>query len=256
MCATLINMFSADALFSARMCAKLHACGRVLGHGLYMAGSLSVHSIKACYADNGPWLDKPIGLIHHQGRSASPRASQSACMPCRQRRTSLIADQNFVRVYFWGWLPARVLTVRAHAVQARPCLLDTATGLTIIQRLEHSAALHGPMAIVARASVSLTISQCLEQSAALHGPMAIVARASPHTRRYDCSSMLKAVDRRSVYLLADMAHTSGLVATGRYDCSVKVVARRSACLLVGVARTSGLVAAGAPGCLCLAMLCT
>jgi glycine hydroxymethyltransferase len=54
----------------------------------------------------------------------------------------------------------------------------------------------------------------LEDSAALFRPKLIVAGASAYTRHYDYPRMRAIADRHGAWLLADMAHISGLVAAG------------------------------------------
>jgi glycine hydroxymethyltransferase len=54
----------------------------------------------------------------------------------------------------------------------------------------------------------------LEENAALFRPKLIVAGASAYTRHYDYERMRALADRHNAYLLADMAHISGLVAAG------------------------------------------
>ena len=78
------------------------------------------------------------------------------------------------------------------AVQTMPYRLDEATGLIDYQRLE--------------------------ENAALFRPKLIVAGASAYTRHYDYDRMRKLADRHNAYLLADMAHISGLVAAGAPGC--------------------------------------
>ncbi|KAK9838173.1 hypothetical protein WJX81_006582 [Elliptochloris bilobata] len=56
--------------------------------------------------------------------------------------------------------------------------------------------------------------QRLEENAALFRPKLIVAGASAYTRHYDYDRMRKLADRHNAFLLADMAHISGLVAAG------------------------------------------
>jgi glycine hydroxymethyltransferase len=54
----------------------------------------------------------------------------------------------------------------------------------------------------------------LERSAALFRPKLIVAGASAYTRHYDYPRMRAIADKSKAWLLADMAHISGLVAAG------------------------------------------
>lgn len=54
----------------------------------------------------------------------------------------------------------------------------------------------------------------LEETAALFRPKLIVAGASAYTRHYDYPRMRAIADNHKAYLLADMAHISGLVAAG------------------------------------------
>ena len=54
----------------------------------------------------------------------------------------------------------------------------------------------------------------MEKSAALFRPKLIVAGASAYTRHYDYPRMRAVADRHKAWLLADMAHISGLVAAG------------------------------------------
>ena len=54
----------------------------------------------------------------------------------------------------------------------------------------------------------------LEANAALYRPKLIVAGASAYTRHYDYPRMRAIADKHNAYLLADMAHISGLVAAG------------------------------------------
>jgi glycine hydroxymethyltransferase len=54
----------------------------------------------------------------------------------------------------------------------------------------------------------------LEANAKLYRPKLIVAGASAYTRHYDYPRMRQVADNHNAYLLADMAHISGLVAAG------------------------------------------
>lgn len=54
----------------------------------------------------------------------------------------------------------------------------------------------------------------LESTAALFRPKLIVAGASAYTRHYDYPRMRAIADKSKAWLLADMAHISGLVAAG------------------------------------------
>ena len=54
----------------------------------------------------------------------------------------------------------------------------------------------------------------LEENAALFRPKLIVAGASAYARHYDYPRMRAIADKHKAYLLADMAHISGLVAAG------------------------------------------
>eukprot|EP00741_Cyanophora_paradoxa_P009439 tig00000144_g9143.t1 len=54
----------------------------------------------------------------------------------------------------------------------------------------------------------------LEENAALFRPKLIVAGASAYPRNYDYPRMRKVADNSGAYLMADMAHISGLVAAG------------------------------------------
>lgn len=54
----------------------------------------------------------------------------------------------------------------------------------------------------------------LEENAALFRPKLIVAGASAYARHYDYPRMRAIADKSKAYLLADMAHISGLVAAG------------------------------------------
>lgn len=54
----------------------------------------------------------------------------------------------------------------------------------------------------------------LEETASLFRPKCIVAGASAYTRHYDYPRMRQIADRHGAWLLADMAHISGLVAAG------------------------------------------
>jgi hypothetical protein len=54
----------------------------------------------------------------------------------------------------------------------------------------------------------------LEETAALFRPKLIVAGASAYARHYDYPRMRAVADKHNAYLLADMAHISGLVAAG------------------------------------------
>ena len=54
----------------------------------------------------------------------------------------------------------------------------------------------------------------LEATAALFRPKMVVAGASAYTRHYDYPRMRKIADAHNAWLLADMAHISGLVAAG------------------------------------------
>lgn len=54
----------------------------------------------------------------------------------------------------------------------------------------------------------------LEESAALYRPKMIIAGASAYSRLYDYGRVREICDQHGAYMLADMAHISGLVATG------------------------------------------
>merc|ERR1711990_1009248 len=54
----------------------------------------------------------------------------------------------------------------------------------------------------------------LEENAAIFRPKLIIAGASAYTRHYDYPRMRKIADKENAWLLADMAHISGLVAAG------------------------------------------
>ncbi len=54
----------------------------------------------------------------------------------------------------------------------------------------------------------------LEETATLFRPKLIVAGASAYTRHYDYPRMRAIADKHKAFLLADMAHISGLVAAG------------------------------------------
>jgi glycine hydroxymethyltransferase len=54
----------------------------------------------------------------------------------------------------------------------------------------------------------------LDETAALFRPKLVVAGASAYTRHYDYPRMRKVADAHGAWLLADMAHISGLVAAG------------------------------------------
>jgi hypothetical protein len=59
----------------------------------------------------------------------------------------------------------------------------------------------------------------LEETAALFRPKLIVAGASAYTRHYDYPRMRAIADKHKAFLLADMAHISGLVAAGESTAS-------------------------------------
>ena len=59
----------------------------------------------------------------------------------------------------------------------------------------------------------------LEANAQLYRPKILVAGASAYARHYDYARMRKVADNHNAYLLADMAHISGLVAAGPYPSS-------------------------------------
>ena len=77
--------------------------------------------------------------------------------------------------------------------------------------------------------------QRLEENAALFRPKLIVAGASAYTRHYDYDRMRKLADRHNAYLLADMAHISGLVAAGASWCL------RSCCVRCDRSNKKGLI---------------
>lgn len=52
----------------------------------------------------------------------------------------------------------------------------------------------------------------LEENAVLYRPKIIIAGASAYSRLYDYSRIRKICDRVGAYLLADIAHISGLIA--------------------------------------------
>mmetsp|Transcript_27146 Transcript_27146/g.105686 ORF Transcript_27146/g.105686 Transcript_27146/m.105686 type:complete len:122 (+) Transcript_27146:726-1091(+) len=54
----------------------------------------------------------------------------------------------------------------------------------------------------------------LEETAKLFRPKLIIAGASAYSRHYDYARMRAIADQHNAYLLADMAHISGLVAAG------------------------------------------
>jgi glycine hydroxymethyltransferase len=54
----------------------------------------------------------------------------------------------------------------------------------------------------------------LEANALLYRPRILIAGASAYSRHYDYARMRKVADNHNAYLLADMAHISGLVAAG------------------------------------------
>jgi glycine hydroxymethyltransferase len=63
-------------------------------------------------------------------------------------------------------------------------------------------------------STGLIDYDMLEKTAALFRPKLIVAGASAYTRHYDYPRMRAIADKHKAWLLADMAHISGLVAAG------------------------------------------
>jgi len=63
-------------------------------------------------------------------------------------------------------------------------------------------------------STGLIDYDAMERSAALFRPKLLVAGASAYTRHYDYPRMRQVADRHKAWLLADMAHISGLVAAG------------------------------------------
>jgi glycine hydroxymethyltransferase len=63
-------------------------------------------------------------------------------------------------------------------------------------------------------STGLIDYDAMDKSAALFRPKLIVAGASAYTRHYDYPRMRAVADRHKAWLLADMAHISGLVAAG------------------------------------------
>ena len=65
----------------------------------------------------------------------------------------------------------------------------------------------------------------LEENAALFRPKLIVAGASAYTRHYDYPRMRAIADKHKAYLLADMAHISGLVAAGELPIAARKVFR-------------------------------
>ena len=54
----------------------------------------------------------------------------------------------------------------------------------------------------------------LEQNAALFRPKLIICGASAYPREWDYKRLRKVADENSAYLMADIAHISGLVASG------------------------------------------
>lgn len=80
----------------------------------------------------------------------------------------------------------------------------------------------------------------LEENAALFRPKLIVAGASAYTRHYDYPRMRAIADKHKAYLLADMAHISGLVAAGEPSSPVfsqndNAVAHPAILMLTGMA---------------------
>jgi glycine hydroxymethyltransferase len=63
-------------------------------------------------------------------------------------------------------------------------------------------------------STGLIDYDMMEKTAALFRPKLIVAGASAYTRHYDYPRMRAVADKSKAWLLADMAHISGLVAAG------------------------------------------
>lgn len=72
---------------------------------------------------------------------------------------------------------------------------------------------HPPSSRAAQ-STGLIDYDALERSADLFRPKLIVAGASAYPRHYDYARMREVADQHNAYLLADMAHISGLVAAG------------------------------------------
>ena len=79
-------------------------------------------------------------------------------------------------------------------VQSFPYRLDESTGLIDYDMLEHNAA--------------------------LYRPKIIIAGTSAYSRPIDYARMRKIADNHNAYLLADMAHISGLVAAGLFLLSL------------------------------------
>ncbi len=65
----------------------------------------------------------------------------------------------------------------------------------------------------------------LEENAALFRPKLIVAGASAYARHYDYPRMRAIADKHKAFLLADMAHISGLVAAGE-PCFLPLAMKR------------------------------
>ena len=63
-------------------------------------------------------------------------------------------------------------------------------------------------------STGLIDYDAMERTAALYRPKLIVAGASAYSQLYDYARMRAVADRHNAWLLADMAHISGLVAAG------------------------------------------
>ena len=63
-------------------------------------------------------------------------------------------------------------------------------------------------------STGLIDYEQLEKNAALYRPKLLVAGTSAYSRPIDYAKMRKVADNHNAYLLADMAHISGLVAAG------------------------------------------
>lgn len=72
----------------------------------------------------------------------------------------------------------------------------------------------------------------LEENAALFRPKLIVAGASAYTRHYDYPRMRAIADKHKAYLLADMAHISGLVAAGELPHCCYEGSRCSDCIFL------------------------
>jgi glycine hydroxymethyltransferase len=121
-------------------------------------------------------------------------------------------------------------------MQTMPYRLDESTGLIDYDALEQSASLYRPKALILpsfRQCIGIELCAIIDLSQRLGLPAAhrtpcgwrsiwlnaavaqiLIAGTSAYARAIDYGRMRKIADASKAYLLADMAHISGLVAAG------------------------------------------